>query len=163
MHRRDSGLDQAVDPSGHRELEENLHPPHWRNPVPAARYGMVVIGAGPAGLAAARDAAAAGVSVALVERDLIGGDCINYGCEPSKALIRSARLYAEMREARHYGVSAPTTVEVDFPAAMRRVLELRARLSRKTSPRMLKEAGIDLFFGDARFSGVDRLEVDGLP
>ena len=163
MHRRDSGLDQAVDRAVHRELEENLHPPHWRNPVPAARYGMVVIGAGPAGLAAARDAAAAGASVALVERDLLGGDCLNYGCEPSKALIRSARLYAEMREARHYGVSAPSRVEVDFPAAMKRVLELRARLSRATSPRLLKEAGIDLFLGDACFSGADRLEVDGLP
>lgn len=162
MHHRDSGLGTAVDPGVHRELEENLHPPNWRNPVPAARYGMVVVGAGPAGLAAAREAAAAGISVALVERDLIGGDCLNYGCEPSKALIRSARLYAEMRDARHYGVSPPSQVEVDFPAAMKRVLELRARLSRTTSPRILKEAGIDLFLGDARFTAADRLEVDGL-
>ncbi|MEO6104555.1 MAG: mercuric reductase [Pseudoxanthomonas sp.] len=162
MHLRDSGLETAFDSAVRRELEENLHPPHWRNPTPAARYGMVVIGAGPAGLAAAQEAAAAGVSVALVERDLIGGDCLNYGCDPSKALIRSARLYAEMREARHYGVSGPGQVMVDFPAAMNRVLELRARLSRATSPRVMKEAGIDLFLGSACFSAADRLEVDGL-
>lgn len=162
MHRRDSGLGTAADSAVRRELEDNLHPPQWRNPQPAARYGMVVIGAGPAGLAAARDAAATGVSVALIERDLIGGDCLNYGCEPSKALIRSARVYAEMRDARHYGASAPAPVPVDFPVAMKRVLQLRARLSRKTSPRMLKEAGIDLFLGHARFSAADRLDVDGL-
>ena len=162
MHRRDSGLHSAINPAVHRELEENLHPPGWRNPIPAARYGMVVIGAGPAGLAAAQEAAAAGVSVALVERDLIGGDCLNYGCEPSKALIRSARLYEEMRNAGHYGVSAPAQIQVDFPAAMKRVLQLRARLSRASSPPMLQEAGIDLFLGDACFGAADRLDVDGL-
>ncbi|MEP6908787.1 MAG: NAD(P)-binding protein, partial [Pseudoxanthomonas sp.] len=69
MHRRDSGIGSTIDPATQREIEENLHPPLWRNPVPVARYGMVVIGAGPAGLAAAHAAASAGVTVALVERD----------------------------------------------------------------------------------------------
>ena len=163
MHRRDSSSGTSVDPAVRRELQENLHPAQWRNPEPASQYGLVVVGAGAAGLAAAQDAAASGVRVALVERDLIGGDCLNFGCEPSKALIRSARVYAEMRDARHYGASVPATIEVDFPAAMARVLQLRARLSRTTSPRMLREAGIDLFLGHACFSAADRLEVDGLP
>jgi len=160
---RDSGLGAPVDPDVRRELQDNLHPPQWRNPQPASEYGLVVIGAGPAGLGAAKAAAASGVRVALIERDLIGGDCLNYGCEPSKALIRSARAYADMRHARHYGATVPAGIEVDFAAAMARVLQLRAHLSRTKSPRMLQEAGIDLFFGHACFTATDKLEVDGTP
>ena len=163
MHRRDSGSGTFVDPAVRRELKENLRPDDWRNPVPADSYGLVVLGAGFAGLTAARAAAASGTRVALVERDLLGGDCLNYTCEPSKALIRSARAYAEMRDARRYGATVPPHIEVDFHAAMERVLRLRARLSRTISPRMLREAGIDLFFGHAEFQGPDRLEIDGEP
>ena len=163
MHRRDSGSGTNVDPAVSKELQDNQHPAPWRNPARADRYGLVVIGAGPAGLTAAMDAAAAGVRVALVERDLIGGDGLNYGSFPSKALIRSARAYADMRDARRYGASVPTPIDVDFHAAMERVLRLRARMSRTTSPRMLREAGVDLFFGHAEFSAPDRLQLDGEP
>jgi pyruvate/2-oxoglutarate dehydrogenase complex dihydrolipoamide dehydrogenase (E3) component len=163
MHRRDSSSGTTVDAGVRRELQENLRPAQWRNPAPAERYGLVVVGAGAAGLCAAQAAAAAGVRVALVERDLLGGDCLNYGCEPSKALIRSASVYATMRAARHYGAVVPERIDVDFHAAMERVLQLRARLSRTTSPRMLHEAGIDLFFGHAMFRAPDRLELDGTP
>ena len=162
MHRRDPDSGTAVDPGVRAELRDNLHPAQWRNPEPAARYGLVVIGAGPAGLAAAHEAAAAGVRVALVERDLIGGDCLNYGCEPSKALLRSARVYAEMRDARHYGAVVPERIDVDFHAAMERVLRLRARLGRPMSPRMLRGAGIDVFFGHAMFEAPDRLHLDDM-
>lgn len=161
-HHRDSGSGTVVDTAVRDELRDNLRPPQWRNPEPADRYGLVVVGAGAAGLAAAREAAASGVRVALVERDLLGGDRLNFGCEPSKALVRTARAYAEMRDARSYGATAPP-VEVDFHAAMERVLRLRARLSRAISPRMLAAAGIDLFFGHAVFQGPDRLELDGMP
>ena len=162
MHRRDPDSGTVVDPRVRAELQDNLRPPQWRNPEPAARYGLVVIGAGPAGLVAAQEASAAGVRVALVERDLLGGDCLNYGCEPSKALLRSARVYAEMRDARHYGAVVPARISVDFHAAMERVLRLRARMSRARSSRMLREAGIDLFFGHARFEARDRLHLDNL-
>lgn len=162
MHRRDSGSGIVVDPAVRDELRDNIRPTPWRNPVPADRYGLVVVGAGAAGLAAAREAADSGVRVALVERDLLGGDRLNFGCEPSKALVRTARAYAQMRDARRYGAAAPQQVEVDFHAAMERVLQLRARLSRATSPRMLKEAGIDLFFGHAMFKAPDRLDLDGV-
>src|SRR5690606_35314838 len=162
MHHRDSGSGIPVDSAVRRELRENQRPPHWNNPVPADRYGLVVMGAGGAGLAAALEAAANGARVALVDRDLLGGDRLNFGCEPSKALVRTARTYAEMRDARNYGAVAPARIDVDFHAAMERVLRLRARLSRATSPRMLQEAGIDLFFGHARFKGPDHLELDGV-
>jgi pyruvate/2-oxoglutarate dehydrogenase complex dihydrolipoamide dehydrogenase (E3) component len=163
MNRRDPGSGTIVDPAVRAELKANVHPAEWRNPIRADRYGLVVIGAGPAGLTAAMEAAASGVRVALVERDLIGGDALNYGSVSSKALIRSARTYAEMRDAHRYGAAVPAHIDVDFHAAMERVLQLRARLSRTSSPRMLREAGVDLFFGRAEFRAPDRLLLDGDP
>ncbi|MGV8943423.1 mercuric reductase [Thermomonas sp.] len=163
MQRRDPDSRTTIDPAVRVQLQDNQHPAQWQNPPRADRYGLVVIGAGPAGLAAAMDAASSGVRVALVERDLIGGDGLNYGSVPSKTLIRSARAYADMRVAHRYGATAPTDIGVDFQAAMQRLLRVRARLSRATSPRVLREAGIDLFFGHAEFRAPDRLELDGEP
>jgi NADPH-dependent 2,4-dienoyl-CoA reductase/sulfur reductase-like enzyme len=89
------------------ELCLNGRPSDWRNPQPREPYHLLVIGAGPAGLVAARAAAALGARVALVERHLLGGVSLNYGCVPSQALIRTSRLYAEMRDAAAYGARAP--------------------------------------------------------
>ncbi len=139
----------------------NVHPPGWTNPQPASRYTLLVIGAGPAGLVAAKGAAALGARVALIERDLIGGDCLNVGCVPSKALIRTARLYAQMRNATHYGASTPGEVQVDFAAAMARMRQLRSRISRWDSIDGLAAAGIDVFLGAARFISGDTVDVDG--
>lgn len=145
-----------------RQRLANVHPPGWRNPEPATRYKLVVIGAGPAGLVAAKGAAALGARVALVERTLVGGDCLNVGCVPSKALIRTARLYAEMRNAAHYGARAPSDVQVDFTAAMVRMRQLRARISRSDSIAGLTAAGIDVFLGQARFVSGDTVDVEGI-
>ena len=105
---------------------ENVRPAGWRNPIPAGRYDLVVIGGGPAGLVAAEAAAAMGAKVALVERALLGGGCLNVGCIPSKAIIRTSRLYAEMRNAGHFGALAPPDVRVDFAALMQRMRRIRA-------------------------------------
>src|SRR5688572_685237 len=144
-----------------RERLENVHPSGWRNPQPADRYNLAVVGAGTAGLVAAHGAAALGAKVALIERHWLGGDCLNVGCVPSKAIIRTSRLYAEMREARHYGAQTPVDVRVDFSALMQRMRGIRARISRVDSVRRLYAAGVDVFFGDACFSGTDALTVDG--
>ena len=85
-------------------LRANVRPPEWANLTPADRYQLVVIGAGPAGLVAAAGAAGLGAKVALVERDLMGGDCLNVGCVPSKTLLRAARAAAEVRRAREFGI-----------------------------------------------------------
>jgi len=140
---------------------ENVRPPGWRNPEPARRYDLIVIGGGPAGLAAARAAAPMGAKVAVVERHLLGGNCLNVGCIPSKAIIRTSRLYAEMRNADHYGAQVPVEVRVDFPAAMQRMRRIRARISRVDSVRRLSADGVDVFLGDAHFTGRDSLSVDG--
>jgi len=101
-------------------LVANVHPPDWVNPEPAPRYNLVVVGAGTAGLVTAAGAAGLGAKVALVERHLLGGDCLNVGCVPSKALLRSAKAAAQVRDAGRYGVVVPGGVRVDFPAVMER-------------------------------------------
>ena len=144
------------------ELCLNGRPPDWRNPTPREPYHLLVIGAGPAGLVAARAAAALGARVALVEKHLLGGLSLNYGCVPSQALIRTSRLYAEMRNAEAYGARSPPAIEVDFPLAMARMRRVRARASRIDSAPRIAAAGIDLFFGTASFVGPDVVEIDGL-
>src|ERR1700677_2963019 len=87
-------------------LLQNVKPSNWVNPSPLPRYQLVVIGGGPAGLICAAAAAGLGAKVALVERDLLGGDCLNVGCIPSKTLLRAARAAAEVRRSRQFGILA---------------------------------------------------------
>ncbi|MCM2305022.1 MAG: FAD-dependent oxidoreductase, partial [Elusimicrobia bacterium] len=98
-----------------RKLLSNVHPADWTNPEPAGRYNLVVIGAGTAGLVTAAGAAGLGAKVALIERHLMGGDCLNVGCVPSKALISASRAAARVRSAGEFGVKVPDGVTVDFP------------------------------------------------
>src|ERR1700758_5569763 len=123
-------------------LLASAHPPDWINPEPAPRYHLVVIGAGTAGLVTAAGAAGLGAKVALVERELMGGDCLNVGCVPSKALLRSARAIADVRRARDFGVAIPPGAEVDFAAVMERMRRLRAQLSAKDSAARYRDLGV---------------------
>ena len=141
------------------ELLANVRPPDWRNPQPASRYNLVIVGAGPAGLVAAEAAAGLGAKVALVERDRLGGDCLNAGCVPSKTIIRTSRLYAEMRDAENYGAQVPAEIGIEFSAVMERMRRVRARISRVDSAQRLRDAGVDVYFGDARFSAADTVMV----
>ena len=161
MQQRDDPSSTAPQDAHERERLANVHPSAWRNPHPAGRYTLVVVGGGTAGLVAAHAAAALGARVALIERNLLGGDCLNVGCVPSKAIIRTASLYADMRHAGQYGAQIPAEIRVDFPAVMARMRAIRARISRADSAGRLLAAGVAVFFGDARFSGPDTLTVDG--
>jgi pyruvate/2-oxoglutarate dehydrogenase complex dihydrolipoamide dehydrogenase (E3) component len=144
-----------------RNLAANVHPSDWVNPQPQRSYNLVVVGGGTAGLVTAAGAAGLGARVALVERNLMGGDCLNYGCVPSKALIRAGRAAAEMRSASAYGIE-PVEVQAHFGQVMERMRRLRAELSAKDSARRYRdELGVDVFIGEARFTGVDTVEVDG--
>jgi pyruvate/2-oxoglutarate dehydrogenase complex dihydrolipoamide dehydrogenase (E3) component len=143
-------------------LLANVHPHDWRNPTPRDRYNLVVIGAGTAGLITAAVAAGLGARVALVERHLLGGDCLNVGCVPSKALIRQARRVQEARSAQALGLGGAAASDVDFGEAMRRMREVRTRISEDDSARRYRdELGVDVFLGEARFTGPDRVDVDG--
>lgn len=140
----------------------NVSPTDWRSPKPLPRYHLLVIGAGPAGLAAARAAAKMGAHVALIERHQLGGAWLNDGCIPSKSLIRTGRLLADMRNATNFGVVPPAQLVFDFRAAMLRMRRITARVSRTDSAMNLARDGVHLFFGTARFSGSDAVDVDGL-
>ena len=142
-------------------LAANVRPVDWVNPEPAGRYNLVVIGAGAAGLVTAAGAAGLGARVALVERHLLGGDCLNYGCVPSKAVIRSSRAAAEVEAADRFGVRIPGGREVDFPAVMARMRRIRAGISSHDAAARFRDLGVDVFLGEARFTGRHTVEVAG--
>jgi pyruvate/2-oxoglutarate dehydrogenase complex dihydrolipoamide dehydrogenase (E3) component len=142
-------------------LLANVHPPAWVNPVPAGRYNLVVIGAGTAGLVAAAGAAGLGARVAIIERELMGGDCLNAGCVPSKALIRAARAAGHVRDADRFGIEVPGGVRVDFARVMERLRRLRAEISPHDSAARFRDLGVDVFIGEGRFSGPDTITVAG--
>jgi pyruvate/2-oxoglutarate dehydrogenase complex dihydrolipoamide dehydrogenase (E3) component len=142
-------------------LLANVHPADWVNPDPAPRYNLVVIGGGTAGLVSAAGAAGLGARVALVERHLLGGDCLNYGCVPSKAIMRSSRVAADFRDAARFGFPAPPGLEVDFAAVMERMRRLRAAISGHDAARRFRDLGVDVFLGEAQFSGPRTVEVAG--
>jgi len=143
------------------ELISNVHPPQWQNPTPSGRYNLVVIGAGTAGLVTAAIASALGAKVALVERHLMGGDCLNVGCVPSKGIIRAAKAWAAVREAEHFGLHLSGEIKRDFGAAMARMRKLRARISHVDSAHRYTKLGVDVFIGNGRFSSSNTVDVDG--
>lgn len=144
-----------------QRLLANVHPPDWQNPTPEGRYNLVVLGAGTAGLVSAAIGASLGARVALVERKLMGGDCLNVGCVPSKAIIRSSRVAADITQAGEFGLRVPGEPEIDFGAVMRRMRRLRSGISPHDSARRFQELGIDVYFGQARFKSAHVVEVEG--
>jgi pyruvate/2-oxoglutarate dehydrogenase complex dihydrolipoamide dehydrogenase (E3) component len=142
-------------------LVENVHPPGWKNPEPRGRYNLVVIGAGTAGLVSAAGAATLGARVALLEKHLMGGDCLNYGCVPSKALIRASRAAYALNEAAKYGVHVEGVTHINFSEVMERLRRLRAEISVHDSAQRFSKLGADVFIGAARFIGPNAVEVDG--
>lgn len=144
-----------------QKLQADVAPPDWRNPEPAGRYNLIVVGAGPAGLVAAAGAAGLGARVALIERSLMGGDCLNSGCVPSKALIAAARRAAAVRSAGQFGVTVPDGVSVDFAAVMQRMRRLRSEMSRHDSVARFTKMGVDVFLGNGCFVAPGVVNVDG--
>jgi pyruvate/2-oxoglutarate dehydrogenase complex dihydrolipoamide dehydrogenase (E3) component len=134
-----------------RVLANHVHPPDWVNPAPAPRYNLVVVGAGPAGLITAIGASGLGARVALIERAFMGGDCLNVGCVPSKALIRSARAFAAVRDAEPFGVTGSAGAGVHFSAVMERMRRLRSSISATDSAARYRALGVDVFLGSGRF------------
>jgi pyruvate/2-oxoglutarate dehydrogenase complex dihydrolipoamide dehydrogenase (E3) component len=144
-----------------RQLVENCHPPNWTNPTPKGKYNVVVLGAGTAGLVSAAGAAGLGARVALIERGLLGGDCLNVGCVPSKGVIRAARAAFDVREGNRFGVRLGAQPVVDFTEAMERMRRLRAGISSHDSAQRFKELGVDVYVGNGKFVGPSSVEVEG--
>ena len=138
-----------------QKLLDNVHPQDWNNPVPKEKYNLVVIGAGTAGLVSAAGAAGLGAKVALIERRFMGGDCLNYGCVPSKSLIASAR------ENKIVLDKIGTSESDAFSRAMQKMREKRAKISQHDSAARFSEKGVDVFLGEGRFNSEKSIEVDG--
>ncbi len=145
-----------------RTLVNNVHPPDWINPEPTGRYNLVVIGAGAAGLVTAVIGAGLGAKVALIERHLMGGDCLNVGCVPSKGLIRASRIWKQVKNSAEFGVNVlQDGVEFDFGAALAQMYRSRAHISQNDSAQRYTKMGVDVFIGEGRFTGPDTIEVEG--
>lgn len=145
-----------------RRVIENCHPPGHVNPTPSGKYNLIAIGAGAAGLVSAGGAGVLGAKAAIIERALMGGDCLNVGCVPSKALIRAARAVYDLRMAKEFGVHLTAEPQIDFAVAMERMRRLRAHISPNDSvARFQNEFGVDVYLGDARFVGPAEIEVGG--
>ena len=144
--------------ASNEELATHVHPDDWINPVPQGRYNLVVIGAGTAGLVTAIGAARFGAKVAMIERRLMGGDCLNVGCVPSKAILAAARVAATVRDASRFGIHAETP-RVDFAEVMDRMRGLRRDISPHDSAARFRDAGVDVYLGSAQFVGNGNVRV----
>jgi len=157
---------RQMDRSSEAALLSKVRPDAWHNPPPRDRYDLLIIGAGPAGLAASGDAIRLGLKVALIERWRLGGNSLNCGSVPSKALIRAAGHYATRRKVDRFTGALRARAEHaqtqrNFHAAMSGMRRSRARIAELSSAQRLRHAGIDLFFGAAHFTAADVVNVDG--
>jgi pyruvate/2-oxoglutarate dehydrogenase complex dihydrolipoamide dehydrogenase (E3) component len=142
-----------------QRLIDQVCPEGWRNPDPSPLYDLVVVGGGTAGLVSAAGAAGLGARAAIIERHRLGGDCLNTGCVPSKALLRAARAVREARTSAAAGVRL--SAHVDFGAVMESVRSRRADLAHHDSAERLAALGVHVFFGDASFASPSTVTVNG--
>jgi pyruvate/2-oxoglutarate dehydrogenase complex dihydrolipoamide dehydrogenase (E3) component len=141
---------------------ENCHPPQHVNPTPTGKYNLIAIGAGAAGLVSAGGAGSLGAKSALIERALTGGDCLNTGCVPSKAVIRAARAVYDVRIAKEFGIHLPAEPQINFAKVMERMRRLRARISVVDSvARFGSKYNVDVYLGLAQFASPTVIEVAG--
>jgi pyruvate/2-oxoglutarate dehydrogenase complex dihydrolipoamide dehydrogenase (E3) component len=145
-----------------KELVNNVSPDNWKNPEPALCYNLVVIGAGTGGLVTAAGAAGLGAKVALVERHLFGGDCLNYGCVPSKTIIHSSRVVSDINNCEPFGIQLKTSASANFTAVMERMRRIRARISSHDAVKRFADMGVDIFLGNASFTSSSKISIDGL-
>ncbi len=155
------------------ELIRQAHPPDWTNPAPRGKYDLVAIGGGTAGIIAALGTAGIGGRSALIERHLLGGDCLNYGCVPSKALIRAARAAYDAARIEDFGLQIADSNQSaicnpksaiapqSFAGVMQRMRRLRAQISHHDSAQRFASLGVDVFLGSAQLTGPQSLEVGG--
>jgi pyruvate/2-oxoglutarate dehydrogenase complex dihydrolipoamide dehydrogenase (E3) component len=169
QQQQQSAEEEHVDPPPYpmdeynRLLVSNSGPQDYVNPEPLPEYDLVVIGAGVAGLLSVIIGKSVGMKCAMIERSLLGGDCLNIGCVPSKALIACAKRLQDVREASEMGVVLPGgEVTVDFGAVMQRMRRIRSEISHHDSvARYSRDFCEHVFLGQARFSSSHSVTVGG--
>jgi len=145
------------------KLVNNVHPPDYENPDPLEKYDLVVIGAGVTGLLSVIMGKALGKKCALIERHYMGGDCLNIGCVPSKALIACAKRFHEVLNCAEFGIRLPPgDINIDFGFVMQRMREIRAGISEHDSvARYSRDFCEHVFLGHAQFTSDNTVEVGG--
>lgn len=145
------------------ELYDNVHPIEWVDPAnDQGKYDMLVIGGGAGGLVTAAGSRGVGARVALIERNFLGGDCLNTGCVPSKAFLKCANVVHSARTADQYGIEIEGPINVNFKTIMERMRRIRAQISENDSgKRFAQTLGVDIYFGNAKFTGRNTVEVNG--
>ena len=142
------------------KLLNEVHPIEFRSQTPHEIYDLIAIGAGAGGLVSAKQSARRGAKSAMISEKLAGGDCLNVGCVPSKALIRSARAVAEVKRASEFGVHVEN-IKVDFPAVMERLRRLRAVISPADGHEGTEATGTHVFQGRGVLTGPNTVKVNG--
>ncbi len=127
--------------------------------MPGEQFDLVVIGGGSGGLAAAAGAARLGLRCALIEKARLGGECLWTGCEPSKALIHSAKVARLMERADSFGLE-PREGRIDFSKVMDHVRETVSRAARRDDPARFREMGIEVIFGSPSFISPREVRVE---
>ena len=144
------------------DLFDNVHPIKWVDPKAEGKYDMLVIGGGAGGLVTAAGSAGVGAKVAIIERNFLGGDCLNNGCVPSKAFLKCANVINAARTASEYGIEIIGEIKCDFKKIMTRMRKIRAEISENDSAnRFSKALGVDVYMGNAKFTGKNSVEVNG--
>lgn len=123
---------------------------------------MLVIGAGAGGLVTAAGSKSLGAKVCIIERNFMGGDCLNFGCVPSKAFLSAANVAHTMKNSEEFGIRVNGSVEVDFGKVMERMRRIRASIAENDSvERFHKFLGVDTYLGHAKFVGKNEVEING--
>ncbi|ERN41199.1 pyruvate/2-oxoglutarate dehydrogenase complex [Rubidibacter lacunae KORDI 51-2] len=123
-------------------------------------YDVVVIGGGSGGLVVASAAAQLHAKVALVEKDRLGGDCLWFGCVPSKSLLHAGRAAYEVRNGSRFGIYTDPP-RIEFAEATRHVQQVIANIQPHDSPERFRSLGVEVIFGEGKFSGRDTFAVNG--
>jgi pyruvate/2-oxoglutarate dehydrogenase complex dihydrolipoamide dehydrogenase (E3) component len=148
-----------IKPDDEHVFLRRVRPEQWQNPVPNGVYDLAILGAGPAGIAAAEEAVRLGARVALIERNRIGGNSLNAGSVPSKSIVKSAGVYAAMHDSEQFGAPIPSEPPLDFAKVMDRMRRIRTRISEHHSVEKLRALGIDIIFDTARFEAAGTMRV----
>jgi len=148
---------------GHnRDTLNHCRPLNWVDPEADGVYDMIAIGGGAGGLVSSIGAAISGGKAAIIEKNIMGGDCLNTGCVPSKAFIKSAKVAHTVRHASQYGVEVSGEVKINFAKVMERMRKIRAEISEHDSVyKLIKKYGIDVYLGEAVFTDKKEISVNG--
>ena len=127
----------------------------------AYTHDILIIGGGAGGLVAAVGCAQLGLKTAIIDKERLGGDCLYYGCVPSKTLLKAATVYHQARNFSKYGLPAATLPEVDMAAVTAHVQSVISGIAQHDAPERFEKMGIDVYFGNARFVSPHEVAIDG--